>query len=302
MDITLPDHTLLDGLDFDDVEISPTGLVLNHNGRESPQSLNTSEVLKDIFSVDDFGTGDHGFFFPVEQQQAPQETGKDKQRMNATPSFYPTGQTEHKVSSGQAKSHQVSLDDSSFKYQFSTGQGRVAPAFRHEPLEVESEKRRREDDGSSLLGLSGSEGEDGEGGGDRREKRRRSNRESARRGRLRRMEQLGKLEEEVTELHSQHTLLLGKLAEAGDLLNAASRENRIYKTIANYLGADEPELVNALKQANAAEGQKDKAMSEISDEEAEAIAAAALATNDNNPTKALMDLLNLAIQRSNTVV
>ena len=116
------------------------------------------------------------------------------------------------------------------------------------------------------------------------------------------MHQLGTLEGEVQELHQQHTLLLNKLAEAGDLLNSASRENRIYKTIASYLGSDQPELVKALNEANAAEAQKDRMANEISDEEAEAIAAAALATNENNPTKALMDLLNLAIQRNNMVV
>ena len=138
--------------------------------------------------------------------------------------------------------------------------------------------------------------------GDRREKRRRSNRESARRGRLRRMQHMGKLESEVAELNQQHTLLLNKLGEAGDLLNTASKENRIYKTIASYLGNDQPELMKALQQANAAEAQKDRAAAEISDDQAETIAAAALAANDNNPTKALMDLLNLAIQRNNMVV
>jgi len=159
------------------------------------------------------------------------------------------------------------------------------------------------DEASSLLGENTDEEGEGSGPpGDRREKRRRSNRESARRGRLRRMQQLGKLESEVQELHQQHTLLLNKLAEAGDLLNTASKENRIYKTIASYLGSDQPELMKALQQANAAEAQKDRAAAEISDEEAEAIAAAALATNDNNPTKALMDLLNLAIQRNNMVM
>lgn len=41
MELSLPDHNLLDGLDFDDVGISPTSLVLN--GRVSPNSLNTNE-------------------------------------------------------------------------------------------------------------------------------------------------------------------------------------------------------------------------------------------------------------------
>mmetsp|Transcript_9085 Transcript_9085/g.23244 ORF Transcript_9085/g.23244 Transcript_9085/m.23244 type:complete len:293 (-) Transcript_9085:216-1094(-) len=292
MELSLPDHNLLDGLDFDDVGISPTSLVLN--GRVSPNSLNTNEILKDIFSADDFGGND--FFFPVEQHAPSADPSKDKGKGVDTPTLHPG------PSQVPPRSTHVSLDDSSFKYQISAGHQQFYQhsAFKAEALEVESEKRRRDDDVGSMLG---SDGEDGDGEpGDRREKRRRSNRESARRGRLRRLEQLGKLEEEVQELHQQHTLLLGKLAEAGDLLNAASRENRIYKTIANYMGADEPELVNALKQANAAEAQKNKAKAEISDEEAEAIAAAALATNDNNPTKALMDLLNLAIQRNNMVM
>lgn len=162
--------------------------------------------------------------------------------------------------------------------------------------------RGDDEEASSLLGENTEDDGDDLPPGDRREKRRRSNRESARRGRLRRMQQLGKLETEVQELHQQHTLLLNKLAEAGDLLHSASRENRIYKTIASYLGADQPELTKALQQANAADAQKSIGVAEITDEEAEAIAAAALATNDNNPTKALMDLLNLAIQKNNMVV
>lgn len=52
------------------------------------------------------------------------------------------------------RSTHVSLDDSSFKYQISAGHQQFYQhsAFKAEALEVESEKRRRDDDVGSMLG------------------------------------------------------------------------------------------------------------------------------------------------------
>uniref|UniRef100_A0A061RJS6 BZIP domain-containing protein n=1 Tax=Tetraselmis sp. GSL018 TaxID=582737 RepID=A0A061RJS6_9CHLO len=288
MEISLPDQHLLDGengifdfREFEEVGISPSCLGLDGT-RGSPNDI-CSEVLKDIFN----STSDEGFGNPADL-------------VNGCPSTLPVS-TQQNLPSYRT-SHISLAENPKGTTLENTGSLRSAPKHPTRCDTLSYNTLDGDEEASSLLGENTDGEEQEHQTGDRREKRRRSNRESARRGRMRRMQQLGDLQKEVSELNQQHELLLSKLAEAGDLLDAASRENRIYKTIARYLGSDQPELMKALKEANAADGQRAQQMNEISDEEAEAIAAAALATNNNNPTKALMDLLNLAIQRNNMVV